>query len=332
MAGHRLGDSIRPQWALRGLRHPLPPSLRYLYSFDRRREVTPRRQAIPQLDTDCFFRSCSYCSILTPIHAGRALVGLDPQIRLPDQPLGNLKRFDLRASIRSPDSSRTHRLITKRTRTTRPLRSTPITRSFTTTTGRSARCPRIGTLAPRRFSCLEFSLYADRVQHAAEPHRGERFPRSVPEPDTELAPPLCRTTIWPASRHPPDTSQGNNWTLVSVIVYTLSTLHQWFTRVRLLGSHLTPSRAPFPQRSPPRLIHRRSLRWFGDLPLHGRSRRAYPPSPVQHRIQKRSFYIGTSLQRSWHTVIYIAFEPDSRELPRHPGIERVMQKQVRQDR
>jgi hypothetical protein len=33
-----------------------------------------------------------------------------------------------------------------------------------------------------------------------------------------------------------------------------------------------------------------------------------------------------------HHVIDIAFELHGRELPGHPGIERIMQKQVRQDR
>ncbi len=33
-----------------------------------------------------------------------------------------------------------------------------------------------------------------------------------------------------------------------------------------------------------------------------------------------------------HHVIDVTFEPHDRELPGHPGIERVVQKQVRQDR
>jgi hypothetical protein len=78
-------------------------------------------------------------------------------------------------------------------------------------------------------------------------------------------------------------------------VDTLSTLPQRFTHVRLPGSHLTPHRAPFPQRSPPRLIHQSSLRWFGISPCRA-TPEGQPPSPAPHRIQTiTTFYIATSI-------------------------------------
>jgi hypothetical protein len=99
-------------------------------------------------------------------------------------------------------------------------------------------------------------------------------------------------TTWPASRHPPGSSRGNNWTPVSEChryAYDVSTVVHSRS-----PSRLTPdtSRAPFPQRSPPRLIHRRSLRWFETSPCVGgpggpTSITSAAPHP------KHSVYIGT---------------------------------------
>ena len=182
----------------------------------------------------------------------------------------------------------------KRTRTTRPLRSSPVTGPSPLLQGGPPRCP-ASVLSPSRFQPLGVLPHADRRQHAAShigasgshvPHRSLNRARATFAPDDHLA----RTC-----RHPPDPSQGNNWTLVSIIVDTLSTFQQWFTRVRLLGSHLTPSRAPFPQRSPPRLIHRRSLRWFATSPCVGG--RGGPTSITGATPHSRipTFYTGTSL-------------------------------------
>ena len=55
---------------------------------------------------------------------------------------------------------------------------------------------------------------------------------------------------------------------------TLSTRHQWFTHVRLPGPYLTHSRAPFPQRSPPRLLTDAACGGLKPPPA-GRLRRAH---------------------------------------------------------
>ena len=69
------------------------------------------------------------------------------------------------------------------------------------------------------------------------------------------------------------------------VVFKFSTRQQWFTRVRLLGSHLTRSGVPFPQRSPPRLLTDAA---YGGLkpPPAERLRRAKPPSPAQTHTQQ----------------------------------------------
>src|SRR5215218_9962022 len=99
-----------------------------------------------------------------------------------------------------------------------------------------------------------------------------------------LAPPLCRT--------PPGQSAGTRQ------AYPRATTGPWFRCRRYAfdtstvvhsrsPSRFPPdaSRAPFPQRSPPRLIHRRSLRWFGTSPCRAIPE-GHPPSPVQHRFQE----------------------------------------------
>ena len=69
----------------------------------------------------------------------------------------------------------------------------------------------------------------------------------------------------------------------------LSTRPQWFTRVRLPGPHLTPSRAPFPHRSPQRSLA--NAAWGGlKPPRAGRLRRATKPSSSeQHRFRSSAY-------------------------------------------
>ena len=157
-------------------------------------------------------------------------------------------------------------MTTKRTRATRPLRSARIT-------GHPRYYEPVRPYAPTRYSaphsfrCLGCSL-SPAVPTPDRRRRGDRFPRSVPMPDLSsrhlyaghhLASQQAPARLVPGQRLDPGFDD----------IATLSTLPQWFTHVRLLGSHLTPSRAPFPQRSPPRLIHRRSLRWFATSPCAG---------------------------------------------------------------
>ena len=117
-----------------------------------------------------------------------------------------------------------------------------------------------------------------------QPHRSERFPSSTPEPDTELAPPLRRTPPGQEYRNPPDSSRGNNWTPVSVVVATLSTFHQWFTHVRLLGSHLTHHVRLFRNAHHPGSFTDAACGGLRPPPAWAVPE-GLPPSPVQHRIQ-----------------------------------------------
>jgi hypothetical protein len=175
----------------------------------------------------------------------------------------------------------------------------PHYRGFTATR-RSAPLPRIGTL-PLAVSAAWGPPSRRPRQHAAEhiTARGSHVPhRRLTRAHATFVP----DTTWPINRHPPGSSRGNNWTPVSMSSLRLRHFSQWFTHVRLLGSHLTPSRTPFPQRSPPRLIHRRSLRWFATSPCRAVAE-GPPPSPMQHRIRRLRLLHRNLPLRSWRTVV-----------------------------
>jgi hypothetical protein len=107
--------------------------------------------------------------------------------------------------------------------------------------------------------------YTDRPQHARRQHRGEGFPRSAPAPDPgprhlHAGHRLARTAgtrqTHPGARSRPRFRCRPHAFGTSAVVHPRS------------PSRLAPdaSCAPFPQCSPPRLIHRSSLRWFRTSP------------------------------------------------------------------
>jgi hypothetical protein len=117
-----LGDPIRDR------RHPEHPRaavpLQYLHRAHRRGHIAPRRQPIPELVEVPLQVPLELLDRLL-INAGRALVGLDPQPGIPNGPLGDHKRLRLRLAHPAPPTRK--RLTAKQARTTRPLRSSPIT-------------------------------------------------------------------------------------------------------------------------------------------------------------------------------------------------------------
>jgi hypothetical protein len=107
--------------------------------------------------------------------------------------------------------------------------------------------------------------YTDRPQHAHRQHRGEGFSRSAPAPD-------------PGSRHlhaghRPARTAGTRQTHPGARSRPRFRCHPHAFGTSAVVHSRSPSRlapdascAPFPQCSPPRLIHRRSLRWFRTSP------------------------------------------------------------------
>jgi hypothetical protein len=190
-------------------------------------------------------------------------------------------------------------LTTKQTKTTRPLRSARITRHHRYYETLRPCAPRRYS-APRSFRCLGCSLSPDGPT-PTRPCRGDRFPRFLPAPDPSSRH-LCAGHHLASQQAPARLVPGQQLDPGFDDTATLSTLQQWFTHVRLLGSHLTPSPAPFPRRSPPRLLTAAARGGLRPPPA-GRSRRANlhhqhdtaseSPRPLHENLP----------QRSWHTVV-----------------------------
>ena len=133
-------------------------------------------------------------------------------------------------------------------------------------------CARIGTRPLTVSAAWGFSLpRATAGPHCATGHpraRDDRSPRSTSKPRPTSSRRL-HDGHRPASRQASAGLIPGLWLGPGFdAVYPISTRHQRFTRVRLLGPHLTRSTARlFPQRSaPPALSYRRTLRWFATPP------------------------------------------------------------------
>ena len=93
--------------------------------------------------------------------------------------------------------------------------------------------------------------------------------------------------IWTVSRSPSRLIPGHPIVPGFDIIHSLSTRHQWFTRVRLLGPHLTRVSLPFPSTLTTRALYPRSLRRFGTCSCKPIPR-GPPSSLAQHRTAYRS--------------------------------------------
>jgi hypothetical protein len=101
-------------------------------------------------------------------------------------------------------------------------------------------------------------------------------------------------TTRPINRHPSGSSRDSIKAPVSMSL-GLTTRHQWFTHVRLLGPHLPHPVRLFPRRSPPRLIHRSSSGRFDTCTCMPMSK-DLPSSPQQH--DNHAITLSTSLPRN----------------------------------
>ena len=124
-------------------------------------------------------------------------------------------------------------------------------RHFHATTSQSVPVPRIGTLA---LVGLPLGLLPW--------HRGDRFPGSMFEPESD-------SRHLNAGRHAggkrisPALIPGQRLLPGFDVVPTLSTLHRWFTRVRLSDPHLTQSRRAFSLTLTTGALDPSRSRWFG---------------------------------------------------------------------
>ena len=204
---------------------------------------------------------------------------------------------------------------------TRPLRSSPHYRTFIATTRRSVPVPRIGTLplavpaawgspSRRPGGCTSPSERPDR-------YRGDRFTRSAPEPEPSSRRLYAGHRLGSRQVAPRLVPRATTRPLGFDVVDTLSTRHQRFAFVRLLGSHLTHSRCAFSATLTTPALDRRSLRWFETSPCRAIPE-GQPPSLAQHHFSSSIFYIDPSLC-SCHTVVRIADEVPQCRVRTRPG-------------
>src|SRR5262249_37543911 len=127
-------------------------------------------------------------------------------------------------------------------RTTRPLRSTPITGASSLLRAGPPACPRDGTHVPTDTrspaACVALPLAA----HWSAAVSGHAFSRPAGEQQTGLTPPSTPDTAWPIDGHPPGSSRDSHQTPVLMSSERVSMLQQWSS------SQPPPdaSRAPFP--------------------------------------------------------------------------------------
>ncbi len=235
-----LGDPVRDS------RHPehsrAAVSLRYLHLTHRRGHIAPRGQPIPEL-VEVPLKVLLELRDRLLVNAGRALVGLDPQPGLPNGPLGDIKRLRLRLAHPAPPTR--GRLTSEQARTTRPLRSGPITGPSALLRDGPPLCP-APVLSPSQFPLLGDLPRAtdrrptphhwpDRPVGATGSHvpcKSQDHARATSTPDT----------TWPVNRLPPDSSRDSKAFPVSMSPF-LSTRHQWFACARLRDPHLPRSTA-----------------------------------------------------------------------------------------
>jgi hypothetical protein len=124
-------------------------------------------------------------------------------------------------------------------------------RHFDATTSPSAPVPRIGTLALVGLP-LELLPW----------HRSDRFPGSPFEPGSDSRH-LNAGRRAGSKRISPALIPGQRLLPGFDVVHTLSTLHRWFTRVRLSDPHLTRSRRAFSLTLTTRALNPSRSRWFG---------------------------------------------------------------------
>ena len=149
-------------------------------------------------------------------------------------------------------------------------------RAFITPPGDPAPVPRIGTLTIGGIAPLSFSLCIETTGfHVPCTRLDQGHATFMPD------------AVWTVSRPPSRLIPGPPIVPGFDIIHSLSTRHQWFTRVRLPGPHLTRVPLPFPSTLTTRALYPRSLRRFGTCSCKPVPR-GPPSSLAQHRTSYRS--------------------------------------------
>ena len=142
-----------------------------------------------------------------------------------------------------PDTVRLMR--STQSRTTRPLRSTPVTGASSLLRAGPPACP-ASVLDP--LQCLPLGALPLARRSAGSIGTCLLLFHAEAADRTHVA--YMPDTTWPISGHPPGSSRSSGHTPVSMSSVSFSTRQQRFTCVRLPDPHLTPLTTPFPHRSP----------------------------------------------------------------------------------
>jgi hypothetical protein len=191
-------------------------------------------------------------------------------------------------------------LTTKRTRTTRPLRSSPITGPSPLLRGGPSPC-RASVLSPSQFQLLGVLPSAAGVNTPA----GAITARGSHVSCQRLN--RARATFVPGNRQ--GSKQVSPWLFPGQQLDPGYDCRRYAYDTSAVVHSRSPSRsppdasrAPFPWCSSPRLIHRSNPRWFTASPCRAAAE-GLPPSPAQHRNHQRDLLHRNLPSRSWRTVV-----------------------------
>ena len=191
-------------------------------------------------------------------------------------------------------------MTTKRTRTTRPLRSRPVTGPSPLLRGGPSPC-RASVLSPSQFQLLGVLPSAAGVNTPAGAITARGSHVSCQRPDR------TRATSMPGNRQ--GSKQVSPWLFPGQQLDPGYDCRRYAYDTSAVVHSRSPSRsppdasrAPFPWCSSPRLIHRSNPRWFTASPCRAAAE-GLPPSPAQHRNHQRDLLHRNLQSRSWRTVV-----------------------------
>jgi hypothetical protein len=153
------------------------------------------------------------------------------------------------------------------------------------------------------FSCLESSLTPTGLNMPVGSivARGSHVPHRRP---TRARATFMPDTAWPGPQAPARLIPGQDPGPGFDAVRTLSALQQWFTRVRLFGSHLTHHVRLFRSAHHPGSLTGAACGGFGPPPARAVPE-GPPPSPVQHHNQRHDLLHRNLQLCSWRTDLRV---------------------------
>ena len=249
---------------------------RYFYRLHRRWKVTPRGHPVPD-PVEIVLQICFEILDRASVHARRSPVGLDSQVRFPDEPLRNLKWLSLRLQLAHSIPPRIP-WLPERTHHGRPGPFAPPPLQRALSYYAPVRMP-----TPRRYSTPRGFSPLDALPLAALPTSGS-IRASLPTFHVKAANrarvAYMPGTAWPVTGFPPDSS----WNLVlAPVLMPSKTSFDTSTAIRLRSPYRFPPDASYDAFSSSlttTVFSQRSMRWFDTTPPKGDAEGPQPSSPT----------------------------------------------------